>query len=185
MRNGSLERLSPGSPPTVERCMSASQSPAPAPAVCCANCGTELHGRFCGECGQHRNSSQRLRTREVLARGCAQILDLDAAFPTTFAGLWRHPGQLCRDYVAGRRSCRLHSSSPGCPGAPDTTWGRTICSRFTPWHSSCGWKWCCCCRCRTSFPSEYCIASITQIAHAPGSSSGIAGFAIRSSTADS
>lgn len=69
----------------------------------CANCGTPLTDAWCPHCGQHRRGSARLALREIAARFCEHLLDVDSAFLRTFVGLIVRPGVVCRDYVEGRR----------------------------------------------------------------------------------
>lgn len=69
----------------------------------CRNCSNLLMGNFCVHCGQSARSSQRLTVREIMAKGAEAVLDADAVFPATFLGLWVDPGNLCRDYVEGKR----------------------------------------------------------------------------------
>lgn len=88
--------------------MAATEPPASAPSepaarALCANCGHELTDAYCAQCGQHRRGSERLRVREIVARSCEHLLDFDSAFLGTFVGLFRRPGELCREYVQGRR----------------------------------------------------------------------------------
>lgn len=88
--------------------MSATETPAPAPSATptrldCANCGHELAADYCAHCGQHRRGSERLQVREIITRSCEHLLDFDSAFMRTFVGLFRRPGEVCREYVQGRR----------------------------------------------------------------------------------
>src|SRR5688500_4650143 len=69
----------------------------------CANCSTHLIGNYCHHCGQHRRGSRRLQLREILARTGEHLLDLDSAFLSTFVGLTKRPGEVCCEYIAGRR----------------------------------------------------------------------------------
>jgi hypothetical protein len=88
--------------------MSTTNTPAPAPSapptrLACANCGGELTAAYCANCGQHRRGSERLQVREIVARSCEHLFDFDSAFLGTLVGLFRRPGELCREYVQGRR----------------------------------------------------------------------------------
>lgn len=88
--------------------MSTTDTPVPAPSApptqfACANCGHELAASYCANCGQHRRGSERLKVREVVARSCEHVFDFDSAFLGTFVGLFRRPGEVCREYVQGRR----------------------------------------------------------------------------------
>ncbi len=74
--------------------------PAPEPPAC-ADCGAELAGRFCSECGQR--DAGRLTFRRIAEETFDHVLSLDSALLRTAVDLSRSPGRVCRDYVAGRR----------------------------------------------------------------------------------
>lgn len=85
----------------IEPSASASSGP-PTPRPC-ANCGCELSAPYCANCGQHRRGSERLQVCEIITRSCENLLSFDSAFLGTFVGLFRRPGELCREYVQGQR----------------------------------------------------------------------------------
>lgn len=68
----------------------------------CLNCDKSLVGPFCHHCGQN-NRFKRLDIRQLLGNFFQNIFNLDAAYPKTFIGLIRHPGIVCKRYVAGMR----------------------------------------------------------------------------------
>lgn len=74
----------------------------------CANCGATLTGTHCVDCGQHQRESQRLEVRQILARFAENILDFDSAFLRTWLELTLRPGQVCREYVRGRRKTYMN-----------------------------------------------------------------------------
>jgi hypothetical protein len=73
----------------------------PAPEADCANCGQQLHGRYCSECGQ----SADLRHRSILHllwEALESLLHLDGRLWRTVPGLFFRPGALNRDLLEGR-----------------------------------------------------------------------------------
>lgn len=68
----------------------------------CANCGAELRGPYCHQCGQS--------TRHVLKHlpalvedGLDLVLNIDGRIMHTLPALYFRPGHLAREYFAGRR----------------------------------------------------------------------------------
>ncbi len=70
--------------------------------VLCGNCAVPLTGPFCNQCGQ-RHRTERLTLRQLAAELPTRHLNLNAGLLHTFVELWRRPGQVARDYVAGQR----------------------------------------------------------------------------------
>lgn len=73
----------------------------------CKNCGSRLTGPFCSECGQKNVDLERpLRTlvREIVE----ETFDLDGRAWRTVKALFRHPGLLTREFLAGKR--RIYTS---------------------------------------------------------------------------
>lgn len=68
----------------------------------CLNCGAELAGPFCAQCGQE-NTELRVSLRRLVKDFLAEQLGLESKVPTTLWTLLRHPGRLTKDYLAGRR----------------------------------------------------------------------------------
>ncbi|MEX0330618.1 MAG: DUF3667 domain-containing protein [Puniceicoccaceae bacterium] len=68
----------------------------------CRNCGTELQGDFCHQCGQ---SSKVIRrpTREVLDDALGNVFHWDSRLFRTLRLLFFHPGRLSAEWVEGRR----------------------------------------------------------------------------------
>ena len=73
----------------------------------CLNCGATLTGEYCAECGQRDIDLERpfpALAREVVE----ESLQLDGRAASTLFTLIRQPGELTRQYLAGRR--RLYTS---------------------------------------------------------------------------
>lgn len=75
--------------------------PALAIAAQCATCGAARSGPFCGQCGQQAREG-RLSVRAMVWQAAMSVVDLDRGFLHTAVGLFRDPGRVVRDYVAGR-----------------------------------------------------------------------------------
>lgn len=69
----------------------------------CGTCGTLLVGRFCHDCGQER-VDHRLTTREFAGKFARHMMKFDKSFVGTLWRAVRAPGELARDYLAGRRA---------------------------------------------------------------------------------
>ena len=67
----------------------------------CPNCGFELTGRFCAQCGQ-RAGARMISVRQILADTLEDQLSLNSAVPRTVKTLLLHPGLLTTEYVSGR-----------------------------------------------------------------------------------
>jgi len=73
------------------------------PAEFCLNCGTNLTGQYCGECGQ-RSRSRLISIWELLQEAFGDLLELDSRVWRTMIPLVVRPGRLTRDYLQGRRA---------------------------------------------------------------------------------
>ena len=69
----------------------------------CLNCGAELRGQYCGDCGQ-RATSRLISLWELLRDGFGDLLDLDSRLWRTLIPLLVRPGKLTLDYLQGRRA---------------------------------------------------------------------------------
>jgi hypothetical protein len=69
----------------------------------CLNCGTELHGQYCGQCGQ-RASSRLISLWELTRDAFGDLFELDSRLWRTLVPLLARPGRLTRDYLEGRRA---------------------------------------------------------------------------------
>lgn len=72
-------------------------------ATVCATCGAMLHGRFCAQCGERRLAPDEHSIRRFVADTIQDVANLDARFYRSFALLFRRPGLLTREYLAGRQ----------------------------------------------------------------------------------
>lgn len=68
----------------------------------CLNCGTNVQLEFCPECGQHALDPDPT-LRECLYEMAEDFLHWDGKVVTTFRTLITKPGELTREYLAGRR----------------------------------------------------------------------------------
>ncbi len=69
----------------------------------CLNCGAEINGTFCIDCGQS-SSISRLNIRHVISTAASHFFSMDSIVPSTFMGLTRNPGKVSREYVDGHRT---------------------------------------------------------------------------------
>jgi len=88
--------------------MSITPSDADAAPIPCPNCGATVERACCPECGQHRRAGNRLVVRDVLLRFFENVWDFDSAFLRTCVGLTLRPGEVCREYVSGRRKSYMN-----------------------------------------------------------------------------
>jgi hypothetical protein len=70
--------------------------------VVCRNCGAELAGEFCAACGQ-RAIDPDPTLSEFVHEAAEELLHWDGKLAATFRLLLTRPGQLTREYLAGRR----------------------------------------------------------------------------------
>ena len=73
----------------------------------CEDCGTELHGHYCSNCGQVAVDYRR-SFRHVIADVAESFLNWDSKFTKTIGLLLVCPGWLTNQFVAGRRTRYLH-----------------------------------------------------------------------------
>lgn len=73
----------------------------------CANCGTVLSARYCGECGQ--DSTLALRPwRDLLAEWSDAVIGVETRTGRTLRALLLEPGRLTEEFAAGRRAAWIH-----------------------------------------------------------------------------
>ena len=70
----------------------------------CVSCGAELSGHYCSRCGEQVFEADALTLRHFLVHTVAhELLDVDGTLWRTLRVLFTRPGQLSREYAAGRR----------------------------------------------------------------------------------
>ena len=72
------------------------------PAIACKNCGEQLKGHFCPNCGQ-RSSVGRVTFKETFQDLADSLFTVSAPLWVTIKQLVVNPGQMMRDYLARRR----------------------------------------------------------------------------------
>ena len=75
----------------------------PTTASHCLNCGAELGGQYCGQCGQ-RATSRFISLWELIRDAFGDLFELDSRLWRTLVPLLARPGRLTRDYLEGRRA---------------------------------------------------------------------------------
>ncbi len=73
----------------------------------CLNCGTIVQGRYCQVCGQE-NTEPKESFWHMITHFLSDITHFDGKFFSTIKVLFRKPGQLTKEYLAGRRVAYLH-----------------------------------------------------------------------------
>ena len=68
----------------------------------CANCGAVLVGRFCAECGAAPPDTRPLTVRRFAGDLWNEVTNVDSVTLRTVKELFRRPGRLTREYLAGR-----------------------------------------------------------------------------------
>ena len=68
----------------------------------CLNCEKPLDGEYCGHCGQ-RNVNLERPIWSLVADVVRETLEVDGRVWLTLKTLFRHPGKLTSDFLAGRR----------------------------------------------------------------------------------
>jgi Protein of unknown function (DUF3667) len=74
-----------------------------APEPNCLNCGAELQGKFCHACGQ-KGSSVNVGMHDFVHEATHEFLHLDGKILQTVKLLVARPGELTREFLAGRRA---------------------------------------------------------------------------------
>src|ERR1043166_8740446 len=72
----------------------------------CLNCGTEVHGNFCSNCGQEAED-QTVAFRLLLSDVAAEVASFDSKLVRTLKPLVFRPGFLTNEYNSGRRAAYL------------------------------------------------------------------------------
>ncbi len=68
----------------------------------CRNCGAQLDGEYCGNCGQ-RNVDLERPIWGLMADVIKETFEVDGRAWLTLRTLFRHPGKLTAEFLAGRR----------------------------------------------------------------------------------
>ncbi|MFN5056150.1 MAG: DUF3667 domain-containing protein [Bacteroidota bacterium] len=68
----------------------------------CLNCGAEVLGKYCSECGQ-LNRVPQMEIKDLFHDSLHAILHFDGKFFNTIKLLIRYPGELTKEYLAGKR----------------------------------------------------------------------------------
>ena len=68
----------------------------------CLNCGADLTGQYCSQCGQE-DSELRVSLKRLARDFMAEQLGLESKVPTTLWRLISKPGVLTKEYLAGKR----------------------------------------------------------------------------------
>jgi hypothetical protein len=68
----------------------------------CRNCDALLEGPYCQRCGQKDVDLER-PVRELVAEVAKETFEVDGRAARTLKVLFRHPGVLTREFLAGRR----------------------------------------------------------------------------------
>ena len=69
----------------------------------CPNCGCQISGRYCSDCGQQQNLSGS-SLKQVGIEFFKEISDTDSRLLHSLTTLLLHPGQISADYLAQRRA---------------------------------------------------------------------------------
>lgn len=73
----------------------------------CKNCNAALEGPYCSQCGQ-KALAERLTVGYILRSFLEAITNLEQGFWYTFRRLMARPGQVVREYLAGKRRQYYH-----------------------------------------------------------------------------
>jgi hypothetical protein len=75
----------------------------PAESPDCLNCGTQLKGQYCGNCGQ-RSRGRLISLWELISDAFGDLFEIDSRLWQTLVPLMIRPGRLTHDYLQGRRA---------------------------------------------------------------------------------
>ncbi|MBZ5531970.1 MAG: DUF3667 domain-containing protein [Acidobacteriia bacterium] len=80
-----------------------SDSAAHQEATSCPNCGKELQGKYCHDCGEKKVHGHDLTLKHFLQHALHEFTHLDSKVFATVRYLFTRPGFLSQEFVAGRR----------------------------------------------------------------------------------
>ena len=69
----------------------------------CKNCGTELTGKFCHNCGESVSSENDFSVLSLIKLSFSTLTNFDSKFFKTFVLLLFKPGLLTKEFISGRR----------------------------------------------------------------------------------
>lgn len=69
----------------------------------CLNCGSNLRGQYCGQCGQ-RSRNRLISLWELVSDAFGDLFELDSRLWRTLVPLVIRPGQLTHNYLQGKRA---------------------------------------------------------------------------------
>ena len=70
----------------------------------CLDCGAEVTGQYCPDCGQRWTDPTRIPLKELLVDGLGNLVGLDSRLRRTLPLLFFRPGELTKEYTRGRRT---------------------------------------------------------------------------------
>lgn len=81
--------------------------PAEVKDAACPNCGAEVGGRFCSNCGERRVAGEDYSIRHFLGEAFNVLTSVESNLFRSFATLVARPGKLTAEYFRGRRKSYL------------------------------------------------------------------------------
>jgi len=70
--------------------------------ILCLNCGSELNGKYCSNCGQ-LSRTKRINIKEIISNFFSTNLSLNSPLLLTIRLLINNPGKIYREYISGKR----------------------------------------------------------------------------------
>ena len=101
-----LEGSLPGSEGFIEA-EQASDKPGDPEAQKCLNCGTELKGKFCYQCGQ-KDIARRQTMGDLFTNFLGSFTSFESKFFRSLKTLLFRPGRIIADYNSGKREMYFH-----------------------------------------------------------------------------
>jgi hypothetical protein len=69
----------------------------------CTNCGAEVRGTYCSQCGQKQPQPSDFQLKTIFAQAFTEITDFDGKIWRTLYHLFFYPGRLTHAYLQGKR----------------------------------------------------------------------------------